>query len=294
MHSRQEPVASISRTEVTLKEVTIASKDDTALFLRRWQPHSAPVVADVLIVHGYAEHGGRYRELAHALAGHGIATAALDLRGHGRSEGRRGYVAHFDSYLDDVDAALRAMETLWNIQTPFMLGHSNGGLIVLDHASQRKPSLRGVIVTNPFIQLAMPIPFVKRMVAEIAGTIMPTMSLPSGLNPEDISHDSAIVDAYQRDILIFKTANAGWFHASRKRQEEIRALRSLSYPLLYIYSNEDKLASPQANQTLAEQLASPDKTIWLRSGERHEVLNELARAPLHQDIAAWITAHRKH
>src|SRR5690349_11295587 len=83
-------------------ESHLAAPDGASLFLRRWLPSSGPVRAHVLIVHGYFEHGGRYRELAHTLSRFGIGSAALDVRGHGRSEGQRGFVQRFEDYLDDV------------------------------------------------------------------------------------------------------------------------------------------------------------------------------------------------
>ncbi|HSI04847.1 MAG TPA: alpha/beta hydrolase, partial [Myxococcota bacterium] len=114
---------------------------------------------------------------------------------------------------------------------------------------------------------------------------------PSGIPPEGLSHETAIVDAYRRDPMIYSTVTAGYFRASREAQARVRALRRLDMPLLYAYSDADPIASPQANAALAQALDSPDKTVIVRTGEFHEILNETNRAELIARVGDWILAH---
>jgi alpha-beta hydrolase superfamily lysophospholipase len=272
--------------------LNLVSEDGTNLAAQRWSPLGEPRAA-LLVIHGYAEHAERYRELGLTLAERGIDTVAVDLRGHGRSAGQRGFVDRFSEYHADAEAALAAMTaTHAGRGVPrFVLAHSNGGLIALDWVSTRKPDIRGLILSNPFLELAMKAPRLKVVIGHIAARLAPHIALPSGLPPESVSHDTAIVDAYRRDPMVFTTVTAGYFRASRVAQVRVRALRRLDVPLFYAYSDADPIAAPQANAALAQALDSPDKTVVVRTGEFHEILNEVNRAELMAQIGDWILAH---
>ncbi len=267
-------------------EEYIKSHDGLSLFFQTWTPTTgSSSTADVLIVHGYGEHGGRYRELAHAFAEGGIITHTVDLRGHGRSDGRRGHVDHFAHYLNDVDCALEQL----NHKLPqFILGHSLGGLISIDYVCSRQPPINGLIVSNPFLALAMEVPALKLKVAEIAGNLAPRFALPNGLKSGDISRVAEIANRYERDPLIFSTATAGWVREANSAQDRVRAYDRVTAPLYYLYSDSDPIACPNASRILSKQLRSPDKTIEERPDELHEILNEIDRHQLHKDVASWI------
>ena len=272
--------------EVRYSEHRVTCSDGSAIFVRRWTPAQGPTKAELLVIHGYFEHGGRYREFAHHLATRGIATTAPDLRGHGHSDGQRGYLERFAAYHDDVQAAV----TLLGEAPHFFLGHSNGGLVVLDFVVMRRPQLHGVLLTNPFVAMTRPPNRGKSLIAGFFGICHPSVSLPAGVDPTTLSHDPNCTAAYARDPLVFKVANTGWWRETRRAQQRVRAYRALEVPLFYCYSDSDPVASPTANRALAEQLACPDKTVEVRHGELHEVLHETKRDELHQAIAAWISA----
>lgn len=269
--------------------LTLSSSDGTQLAAQRWSPLGDPRAA-LLVIHGYADHGERYRELGLTLADRGIDTVAVDLRGHGRSSGQRGYIDKFSQYHDDVEAAFGGMTMAHRGRgiARFVLGHSNGGLIALDWVADKKPDISGLIVTNPFLDLAMKVPGLKLAAGHLAARLAPRIALPSGIPPEGISHEAAIVEAYRRDPLVFTTATAGYFKHSREAQARVRALKSIDVPLLYCHSDSDPIASPVANAELAATIASRDKTVIVRLGEFHEILNETNRAELMERIGDWI------
>ena len=91
---------------VVHNEILCRSHDNLQLFMRRWTPESQKTVAELVIIHGYAEHGGRYREFAHAMAAQGIQVLAVDLRGHGHSDGIRGHCDAFEHFHEDVTITL--------------------------------------------------------------------------------------------------------------------------------------------------------------------------------------------
>ncbi|MCK5688995.1 lysophospholipase [Myxococcota bacterium] len=269
--------------EQSQKKINV--KDGTSLILQRWKPESKSVAAELLLLPGYADHSARYREMAHFLADRGIATNALDLRGHGRSTGQRGYISNFQEYLDDVDSAF---ELLKETRPRFVLGHSNGGLVALKWATERQPELSGVIATSPHVGLALTVPPLKLSAANILGTVFPRAALPSGLSGKEMTHVTTIADAYDRDPLVFKVATAGWFREVRAEQVRIQHQRKFTYPLLYVYSDSDPVSSSEINKRVSEQLECEDKTIIERPNEFHEVLHEEKRVELFGQIADWI------
>lgn len=257
------------------------------LKVHRWSPADGSVRAQLLIVHGYAEHAERYRELAHVLAANGISTIAPDLRGHGHSDGARGHVDDFDEYSKDVESALATLE---GDAPKFILGHSNGGLVALDFVERYGPRIAGLILSNPFLELEMKVPALKAAAGRLAAKIYPRLSVPSGIPPDVVSRDPEIVAAYDRDPLVFTTATVGYVIEQEKTAARVKGLQSVPMPLLFIRSDADPLVSPAANEALADRIQSPDKTVWLREGAKHEVLNEIDRTGLHQDLAEWILA----
>ncbi|MEM6533702.1 MAG: lysophospholipase [Myxococcota bacterium] len=255
------------------------------LNVHRWSPVDRDTVCQLLVLHGYAEHAGRYREFALNLAPRGIAVTVPELRGHGHSDGPRGHVDVFDDYVADAETAF---DTLDDASPRFILGHSNGGLVALDYVDRRPPPISGLIVTNPFLELTEKQPALKMFAGRLAARVYPKLAVPSGIPPETVSRDPEIVAAYARDPLVFTTATVGYAIAQEQTSARVQTLKHIDTALLYIYSDSDPLVSPAANARLAEQLTSPDKTVWVRAGERHEVLNELNRTQLHGAIADWI------
>ncbi len=265
---------------VTKQDSQVSSRDGTLLHITRWQAPNQH--ANLLIVHGYSEYGQRYRELAHALAEYGISSTAVDLRGHGKSQGQRGHVMNFDEYLEDIDAAFATLPT---DQPIFILGHSNGGLAVLSYVTSRKPKIAGTIVTNPFLGLALKAPAIKLWFGKMAGRLAPKLSIANDLTGTNLTRDPVKRDEYLTDREIFHVVNTRWFTEATARQDEMNALTSFPSPLLFIYSNTDPVASPTASQALAEKIGTK---IIRREGELHEILNEIKRTEVYQSIGTWI------
>jgi len=90
---------------------------------RQWIPDGPPR-ALVLIIHGIAEHSGRYEAVGAQFAEAGIGVIGIDQRGHGTTEGPKGHVETFDKFLDDVEDQITQMR---DFGVPVvLLGHSMG------------------------------------------------------------------------------------------------------------------------------------------------------------------------
>lgn len=242
---------------------------------------SGAVKGAVLLTHGYAEHSGRYGEVIDALLSRGLLTATWDLRGHGHSEGHRGYVERFDEYLDDADALLDrlAQEDAWSAAgKPVLMGHSLGGLVTFLVAARHPERFAGVVLSAPFFGLALAVPAPKRLAGQFLSRVLPKLGLPSGLKGSDLTHDAAKVTAYDRDPLHFDNVPARWFTEALAAQERALSLApSFQLPILLLAPGEDRVASTPASRKLFEAIGSRDKELRVLDGQFHEIFNELER-----------------
>jgi alpha-beta hydrolase superfamily lysophospholipase len=265
---------------------------DTAggrLFERRWLPEGV-VRADVAIVHGYAEHSGRYAYAGEALARRGYAVHALDLRGHGRSDGAAACVGSFREYLDDVGAFLARVRQRGQGRPLFILGHSMGGaivalLLVVDRPAVRGAMLSGAVVTSSGM------PRVVRAIYKLIGRIAPRLPLTK-LKAADVSRDPDVVARYDSDPLVYRgRMRAGLVAATVRATERIdRDAPSIATPMLIMHGAADALAKPDGAKALYERIASSDKTLKLYDGLYHEILNEPEKDQVIADILAWLDA----
>ncbi|MCX8112117.1 MAG: lysophospholipase [Bacteroidia bacterium] len=258
-----------------------------------WHPPYASPKGTVIWVHGYAEHSGRYRGIVDYLAQRGWGGVAWDLRGHGRSTGRRGFVTDLEEYLYD----LTAIWTHWREKIHFpvvLFGHSLGGLIVLRYSQKYAEVWRpaAILISAPLIQLKMEVPSWKRALGHVAARLFPTLSLPSGLQPGQLTHDEEAALAYAQDPLVFRTATAGWFAAIQRAQVELwRDLPRLTEGnYLFLVPDQDPVCNSDVTQRFFHQLPAASKKLILYSDSYHEPLHETFRSKVYEDILGYLNA----
>jgi alpha-beta hydrolase superfamily lysophospholipase len=260
------------------------------LYYRSWeQPRARAAIA---IVHGLGEHSGRYEATADRLAGYGFSTFALDLRGHGLSEGRRGHVNRFETYLQDVDRFRRELYGLVDVGTPlFLLGHSMGGLIALRYLEEFDTPMRGAVIVSPWLATAAPAPHWKITLARALNRLLPAMPFNSGVDPGHLSHDPAVVHAYRDDPLVHSRITPRLFcEASSAMGMTLRRSDRIKVPLLFLLAGDDRIVSTDKSQAFARALSARSVNIRVYENCFHEVLNEPTRAqPLH-DLRDWMAS----
>ncbi|MFL6293852.1 MAG: alpha/beta hydrolase [Thermoanaerobaculia bacterium] len=243
--------------------------------------------ARVVLVHGYAEHMGRYAHVIEALNGAGFEVHAFDLRGHGRSEGVRGHVLRFQDYLDDLDLFLAELPQ--DALPLFLLGHSLGGLLSLRYVLDRPDAFVALAVSSPYLHIATDVHFLKEAVANAASHLAPTLLTKSPIEAKALSHDPAVVEAYIADPLIFKTFNARWFFEAREAQEEVlKRAGEIRLPVLMLIGSADPIAEPARSKEVFERLGSADKTLRIYDDFFHEVLNEVSKERVIRDLVGWL------
>jgi alpha-beta hydrolase superfamily lysophospholipase len=254
-------------------------------------PDGAPR-AMVALLHGYADHGKRYEHVADVWAERGIATVAIDLRGHGKSEGKRGHCQAFDEYLADAGELSRLAQERGGGTPAFLFGHSFGGLVAATAAIEHPAPWRGLILSAPYFGLAMDVPAVKVVAGKVASRLVPALSLPTGLRGADMTHDQERARAYDEDPLVFKNATSRWFTESSTAQERVVARApALTMPLYLVMGGQDRVAKLSQARAFFDAAASRDKTWDERPALFHEVLNEPEWRAIATRIAEWIASH---
>jgi alpha-beta hydrolase superfamily lysophospholipase len=247
--------------------------------------------AFVGILHGYADHAARYSHVMDAWAEAGLASIALDMRGHGRATGARGGCVRFQDFLDDASELARLVAERAQGLPSFLFGHSFGGLVATLDVLASRGAWRGLLLSAPYIGRAMAAPAWKLALGRVASRVAPGLALPTGLTGAHVTHDPAKARDYDADPLVFKTATARWFTETVAAQEEALArAAALSLPLYVVVGSADGVAHVPSGRALFEAAGSADKTWDERPGLFHEVLNEPGWEPIAASMARWMLA----
>ena len=253
------------------------------LFRRGWIPERAR--ASVLIVHGFAEHSGRYDHVGQWLAARGFATHSYDHRGHGRSAGRRCHVERFDEYLDDLAIVLEQIRAERPEAPAFLIGHSMGGLVVATFARERKPGVCGVVLSGA--ALALPEGNSRIRIARLMRAILPRMRLDAGLDLQGLSTDARVIEAYLADPLVEGRMTASLAAELLGAVERTSPNGSqIALPILVLHGGDDPICPPDGSERFA---AAARAGRFVRyPGLRHEIFNEPSHREVLDDVVAFL------
>jgi len=271
----------------------MTSNDGTTLYTEWFETAATKRKGLALIAHGYAEHCGRYHEVARVLSAAGFPTLAFDFRGHGKSDGKRGHAHRFRDYLDDTETALRELDRRADDRAlpVLLLGHSNGGLIALRLLSDptRAPHrIKGAVITSPFLGLKAKVPAWKNAAGKIAGIYAPALSMPNDLQIEHLTHCPDKLAARRADTLCNDVATARWFTAALRAHEYVLAnIVRMEVPSLWLVAGGDRIADPAASRAVHARLRAPS-TYREYPQMHHEVLNEVDRGDCFDEIRNFV------
>ncbi|WP_144111785.1 alpha/beta hydrolase [Paraburkholderia sp. BCC1886] len=287
--SNVRPLAS-ARKGAVVQRTTVTTRDGIVLPLYRWRP-SVPLRATVALLHGLAEHAGRYAALADRLAPAGIELVAIDLRGHGEAPGKRARIGRFDEYLLDAQALLDEAAT--SCAPLFLMGHSMGGAIAALYAIERLAGsgrrLSGLILSSPALAPGRDVPRWMLKLSQLISRLypgFPAMKIDAAL----LSRLQPVVKANLNDPLVHHGAIPARTGAelllAMARIERGRA--GLRVPLLVYHGTADKLTEPEGSRAFGQHAGSPDKTVTLHEGSYHETMNDLDRDRVIGALLDWI------
>jgi alpha-beta hydrolase superfamily lysophospholipase len=264
---------------------------NSALYVHRWLPDGPPR-AIILLAHGYAEHGGRYGDVAARFNQAGLGLYAIDHWGHGQSDGIAGYVPRFSVYLDGMAALLACVQREWPNVSLLLLGHSMGGLIAARFLAQHQQHFRAAALSGPALQAGGgPMPLTK-LLGRILSRIAPQLGVMA-LDSDGVSRDPDLVARYRADPLVFRGRMSARLAAEMLREMGVaqRDARKIHLPLFIQHGGADRLTAPQGSRRFFTALASRDKKLQIYDGLYHEIYNEPERAEVVADLIHWFDAH---
>ncbi len=264
--------------------------EDLNLYYQRWFPDTEPQ-GILVLVHGLGGHSGLFNNGVRCLLPQGYGVYAMDLRGHGRSPGQRGYIQHWSDFREDLQAFIQFIDTQEHQESIFLWGHSLGGTIGLDYALQYPEHLQGLILSAPALG-HVGVPVWKLALGQGLSWIWPRFKMKLGINHASSSRDISILKAYASDILrheygsarlateFFKTVR--WIH---------RHANQLQVPLLLLQGGSDRVALPEGSQTFFQRLQLTDKTYIDYPSSYHDLYADLNYMEVISDIAEWLSGH---
>ncbi len=255
------------------------------LYAEQFLP-SEPPRGVVVVTHGYAEHCGRYRELANVIVGAGWAALSYDVRGHGQSPGVRGFIDRFDAYLEDLAAVQAAARKLAPEGAPLvLLGHSHGARITLRARCDDRPppGVKAAIISSPYLALRLAVPGYRKALARVASRVAPRLAQPNALRVEDLTSDPVKQQERLADKLCLDIATARWFTEALRAQAYVASHAArIKIPTTWLVGGDDPIADPARSRAVASQV--PGATYHDLVGLKHEVFNETSRGQVFAEV----------
>lgn len=268
------------------KENYLITKDQLSLFYREWKVEEE--IANVVLVHGYTDHSGRYKKVAGHFIEKKINFFAFDLRGHGQSEGERTSINSFHEYIDDLKEFINHLD----LKKPvYLLGHSMGGLISVNYLlNQPNFSVKGLILSAPaLIQNASVSPFKIKMVMLLSKVYSKKRS-KFKIDSNSLSNEKEVIDEYNNDPYVFNQgAKWNFLGELMKAMNSIPALISkFNLPVIIFHDSNDKLSNPKGSKFLIENCSSKIKSLEIIENKGHELLQSSGNIEITKKMISWI------
>ncbi len=263
--------------------------------VRKWlveERNEGRVPPTVFIAHGYAEHCGRYRDLAEALNNAGFNVIGIDHRGHGESEGSRADIPRFEIFCEELLTLIHeeAGSRRNRKGKVILLGHSMGGAIATCFACRYPDELDGLILSAAAIRNEGGASPALRLIARILGSIVPQLPVKA-FDADGISRDPAVVAAYKADPLVYTGGMKARMGRELRRVSGLTGEKELSgirVPLPLLHGGADRLVDPECSRILERAAGSADKTVIFFKGLFHEIFNEPEKKEVYEATVQWL------
>ena len=265
---------------------SIVTSGGVNLYGKSYLPENAPK-AIVCLVHGFGEHMGRYMHVIEKFVLNDIGQYAFDLRGHGKSEGKRGH-GSLQKMLNDVQELVILARRDFNDLPIFLFGHSMGGNLVANYLIRMISSeISGAIISSPWFELAFKEPPIQIFLGKIINNTFPSITFPDGLKPEELAHDQEVGIAYANDPLVQDKISARlFFDIKNGGKFAIDKANLIEIPLLVTHGEDDPITSKVASGEFAERSINSEYKIW--KGSKHESHNDVHKEEVIDYYVRWV------
>ncbi|WP_156819950.1 alpha/beta hydrolase [Synechococcus sp. PCC 7336] len=291
------------------REGTFIGVGGLRLYYQSWLPPQAPR-AILVLVHGLGSHSGSFENLANLLVPYGYGMYAFDMRGHGRSQGQRGYIQTWSEFRQDLDTFLALIDRQISACSRFLVGHSLGAVVILEFLMRSQPSVSQPSVSQPSVSqpsvsqpsvsgaIAMApalgrvgVPPVKLAIGRVLSNIWPRFSLDTGLEAEAAVQDKTLLQANLEDPLRHTQGTARLATEFLQTVDWIHEHVDLcQFPLLILHGGSDRIALPEGSQQFAEQLPHRDTSCLVYPNTYHDLHQEVNAPQVAADLHQWVEA----
>ena len=269
------------------KELNLKTVDKLNLYGQYWMPEKN-VEGVICLVHGHGENSSRYEPWAARFVDKGFAVITYDLRGHGKSEGKRGHTPSYVRLMEDIDILVQKARYLFPDLPLFLYGHSMGGNQVLGYATRRQLNMNGVIATAPWLRTTREFPGIVKGIMRGIKVVAPGLTLHTRLDANGISHDKEEVEKYKKDPLNHDLITLKLFFEIHDMGKKLYSEGGeVNVPVLVIHGSADPIIDPEASRLFAEKTKG-DVTLKIFDGLYHEVHHEPERDEVFRYIWKWI------
>ena len=263
----------------------------SSIYYQRWLPDDREPAAIVAIVHGFGEYTDLYRPVAEFFVASGFGVVALDLRGHGRSPGPRGFIREWNDYREDVGSMLEMVRKELGSVPLFLLGNSMGGLVAIEYALNDPRQLRGVVAMSPALGKIGVAPFLL-LLSRLLSKVWPSFSLDSGMDSEAMTRDKTVAARLEADPMVHGRGSA---RLGTEVPDTIAKVRGqagqLTIPILIQHGDADTITDPADSRWFFERIGNRDKELLLYPGSYHNLCVDLNWREVLRDTALWINRH---
>lgn len=239
----------------------------------------------VIVTHGIALHSIYYRRLADLLNQGGYSVILYDVRGHGKSQGKRGDVKSVFHFTDDLHQLIK--ETSDESKLPiFLMGHSMGGIITNIYATIYDDFAGTIILASP-MQAPNLGPF-----NFLPYKLFGFLRFKTDFKDERLSHfpPSDNVDPYALKYftlrLVGNLMKTGMEHFHKN-------IGNYKKPILIVHGTEDKLVPYQQSEKFILSIPSKDKTLELIEGGYHNLNHDTVTDEVAEKIIVWLDKRTK-
>ncbi len=269
-------------------ELNWNSSDGLQIFAQAWMPDDRTPKAVVCLIHGLGEHTSRYTHVAEAFCNEGYLLLGADIRGHGRSGGKRGHFSSIEIVLKDIDILLEKSNELYPHLPKVLYGHSMGGVLVLHYCLKHKPDVKAVIATSPGLQSSLEKQPLKVMAAKVLGSIIPGVTISNGLPVKAMSRDQKVIDSLFTDPLYHFKVSLGFGKIMLGVTKwTLQHADEFKYPLLLMHGKADTLAYTSGSIEFAAKLVNKCNLI-LWDNAYHELHNEPEKKDVLNTMIDWL------
>lgn len=264
----------------------VSSPDGTRLAFRKWPVDNARL--NLAVVHGLGEHSGRYERFARGMAEFGMATWAVDLRGHGESAGQRGHVDSWSQWIDDTAAFVHHVESQTRGEV-VPVGHSFGGVVLLSTVrSSKLPNARRFVLSSPALKLKAAVPAWKSSLGKVMANLAPRLAMSNEVDAGTVSRIPEVVTAYRTDPLVHnKISSRLYAEWQRAAAEDLARAGDITIPFLILAGTADRLIDPEGSRRL-HAAAPAQSELRMLDGRYHEPFNDQDSEEVFALIAEWL------